>query len=147
VTGSDANALPARLTRQSPGGATVTVYYSDIEPQAPSARFAQQYRRALGTPAGLARPAPWMLATYDAVTAAWNTISLTLNPGGTDQPLVAVDALTPRDIALSLNSLFERSNALHGSTGDLWLTTNGDRASPDIPVMEMSGGGLPVPRA
>jgi hypothetical protein len=70
-----------------------------------------------------------------------------LNPGGTDQPLVAVDALTPRDIALSLNSLFEKSDALHGSTGDPWLATNGDRARPDIPVMEMAGGRLPVPRS
>jgi hypothetical protein len=140
ITGSDANALPPNLTHDTLGGAIVTVYYSDIEPQTVTPQFQGQYQAAFGsTP-----PTPWMLASYDSVTAAWNLIKLTLNPGGganVEAPTAA--AISPSDAADYLNDLTIKQTAVEGATGPLVFSGNGDLAQPNIPVVEIANGKTP----
>jgi hypothetical protein len=149
ITASDANALPAGVTRDTEGGANVTVYYADIEQHQASQPFATEYANLAEKITGpvnplapAARNDPWMFATYDAVTAAWLDISKTYNPGGTGTSVSASAAIEPSDAVSTANSFVDnQKDGLVGATGiPLWFTPQHDLAQPEIPIVEITGG-------
>jgi len=145
ITGSDGNALPPSLTHDTQGGADVTVYYADIEPQTVTPQFQLQYQAVFGSALPAQWP-PWMLASYDSVTAAWNLINLTLNPGG-GQGVAAPTAATisPSDAIGYLHDLTIPQTAVQGATGPLVFSDNGDLAHPNIPINKIANGNQPQP--
>jgi hypothetical protein len=152
ITASDANALPASLTRDTQGGANVTVYYSDIEQHQASQLFATEYANLAEKTTGLVNPLspadksdPWMFATYDAVTAAWTDLSQTFNSGGPGTPGLSAQQVTPAYAAGTANNFVNiRNDGLVGATGvPLWFTTQHDLGQPEIPIVEITGGQPP----
>jgi hypothetical protein len=132
VTGSDANALPPASTSSNAGGARVTVIYSDIEPAHVTQAFRHDYQQWLGTAGGLTDP--WLIATYNAMTAAWNTIHLAATTSGRPP-----DQLTAGNVSDALLDLYV-DDSLVGATENFSMTTNGDLAHPEVPIMRLAGG-------
>ena len=132
VTGSDANALPLQSTLSDAGGAQVTVVYSDIEPDHVTSAFAGIYQQWIKTADGMTDP--WLIATYNAMTAAWNAIHLGA-VGDPQQP----GQLTAADVANALPGLYV-GDRLEGATGDFSITTNGDLNSDYVPVIQLANG-------
>jgi hypothetical protein len=132
VTGSDANALSLGSTLSDAGGAQVTVVYSDIEPDHVTSGFQHIYQQWIKTTDGMTDP--WLIATYNAMTAAWNAIHLGA-VGDPQQP----SQLTAGDVANALPGLYI-GDSLEGATGNFSITTNGDLNSDDVPIIRLADG-------
>ncbi|HEV2373696.1 MAG TPA: hypothetical protein VGS19_16170 [Streptosporangiaceae bacterium] len=134
VTGGDADGLDPAITRDSGVGAQVSVIYSDIEDQrAVTSDFRSNYVRWLGLSALPAIDDPWLLASYNAATAADDAIELAA--GSITQPA----RMKPTDVAPWLNQL-NGSTEVIGATGTFSIGADGDLVDPGIPIYELTGG-------
>jgi hypothetical protein len=136
VTGGDADGLDPSITRSSGVGAQVSVIYTDIEDRgAITSDFRGHYISWLGGSALPAIDDPWLLASYNATTAADDAIELAA--GSITQPA----RMKPTDVAPWLNQLNGSTDVI-GATGTFSIGPDGDLENPVIPVYELSGGHL-----
>ncbi len=136
VTGGDADGLDPSITRDSGVGAQVSVIYTDIEDRrAITSDFRSHYVSWLGLSALPAIDDPWLLASYNATTAADDAIELAA--GSIAQPA----RMKPTDVAPWLNQL-NGSTEVIGATGTFSIGPDGDLANPVIPVYEFTRGHL-----
>jgi ABC-type branched-subunit amino acid transport system substrate-binding protein len=133
VTGGDADGLPPDTTTSSRGGAQVSVVYADIENPNLMPGFTHDFQILLGREADSAMTDPWLLASYDAVTAAANAIE---DAEGSKPDPTQVKAL---DVTLWVGQL-NRSAAVAGATGTLQISANGDLENPAIPIIKLAAG-------
>jgi ABC-type branched-subunit amino acid transport system substrate-binding protein len=133
VTGGDADGLPPDTTASSSGGAQVSVVYADIENPSVTLGFAHDFQTLLGRGADPAMTDPWLLASYDAVTAAANAIEDA--EGSKPDPT----QVTASDVTLWVSQL-NRSAAVAGATGTLYITAGGDLENPAIPIIRLAAG-------
>lgn len=136
VTGGDADGLDPSITRAGSVGAQVSVIYTDIEDRrAITSEFRSHYLSWLGRSALPAINDPWLLASYDAATAADDAIELAA--GSIAQPA----RMKPTDVAPWLDQL-NGSTEVIGATGTFSIGPDGDLVNPVIPVYELTGGHL-----
>ncbi len=134
VTGGDADGLDPSITRASGVGARVSVIYSDIEDRrAITSTFRSHYVSWLGRSALPGIDDPWLLASYNATTAADDAIELAA--GSIAHPA----RMKPTDVAPWLNQL-NRSTEVPGATGTFSIGAHGDLENPVIPIYELAGG-------
>jgi hypothetical protein len=136
VTGGDADGFPASGTAGSSGGAQVTVVYADIENPNPAnlqPGFRHDFETLLGRSSDQSMTDPWLLASYDAATAAANAIEDA--EGSVSDPA----RLTASDVNLWVSQL-NRSAAVAGATGTLQISIHGDLEHPAIPIIRLEGG-------
>lgn len=133
VTGGDADGLPPDTTASSRGGAQVSVIYTDIENPALTSGFTHDFQTLLGRGADAAMADPWLLASYDALTAAANAIE---DAEGSKPDPAQVSA---SDVKLWVSQV-NRSAAVAGATGTLQISANGDLENPAIPIIRLAAG-------
>jgi ABC-type branched-subunit amino acid transport system substrate-binding protein len=134
VTGSDANGLRPGVTAVNGGGAQVSVIYADIEDTAAVTQgFRAGFDSWLGRVDSPAMTDPWLLANYDAVTAAANAIEEA--EGSITQP----GKLTPGNVALWVSQL-NASASINGATGTFSIGRGGDLENPKIPIVRLAAG-------
>lgn len=134
VTGGDADGLPPDTTVGSSGGAQVSVLYADIEnPTSLRPGFTHDFQGVLGREDDSAITDPWLLASYDALTAAANAIE---DAEGSMPDPATVKA---SDVTFWVGQL-NRSAAVAGATGTLQISPNGDLENPAIPIIRLAGG-------
>jgi hypothetical protein len=135
VTGGDADGLPLSATAGTSGGAQVSVEYADIEnPATLAPGFTHDFQTLLGRGNDSAMADPWLLASYDAATAAANAIE---NAEG-DQAANPAQ-VRASDVARWVDQL-NRSAAVAGSTGTLQIGFTGDLENPAIPIIQLASG-------
>lgn len=137
VTGGDADGLAPQWETGYSGGAQVTVVYADIENPDPASLapgFRENYQRWLGTGAVASMTDPWLLAYYNAMTAAANAI-------GDEEGSVQSDLsqLTAQSVSLWVHQL-NISAAVAGAEGPLQISPTGTLESPAIPIIQLTGG-------
>jgi ABC-type branched-subunit amino acid transport system substrate-binding protein len=76
---------------------------------------------------------PWLLASYDALTAAANAIE---DAEGSKPDPAQVKA---SDVTLWVGQL-NRSAAVAGATGTLQISASGDLENPAIPIIRLTAG-------
>jgi ABC-type branched-subunit amino acid transport system substrate-binding protein len=133
ITGGDADGLPPDTTASSTGGAQVSVMYADIENPSLTSGFTHDFQTLLGQGADPAMTDPWLLASYDALTAAANAIE---DAEGSKPDPTQVKA---SDVTLWVGQL-NRSAAVAGATGTLQISASGDLENPAIPIIRLTAG-------
>jgi ABC-type branched-subunit amino acid transport system substrate-binding protein len=134
VTGSDANGLSPKITPGDGGGARVSVLYADIENTAGvTPAFTANFRAWLGRINSPAMTDPWLLASYDAMTAAADAIA------EAEGSVTAPGRLTPGNVALWVNQL-NASASVNGATGTFSIGAGGDLENPVIPIVRLAAG-------
>ena len=137
VTGGDADGLASQWETGYSGGAQVTVVYADIENPDPASLapgFQADFQRWLGKGAAASMMDPWLLAYYNAMTAAANAI-------GDEEGSVQSDLsqLTAQSVSLWVHQL-NISAAVAGAEGPLQISPSGTLESPAIPIIQLAGG-------
>jgi ABC-type branched-subunit amino acid transport system substrate-binding protein len=140
VTGGDADGLPLGSTQSEAGGAQVSVVYADIEDAAAvSQAFETDYRSWLGLDNDAGATDPWLLATYNATTAAASAIAQAAGPLSAAGSVTSPGTLTAADVRIWVNQL-NGPDEVNGATGTFSIGFNGDLANPRIPVLELADG-------
>ena len=111
----------------------MSVIYADIENPIPAPGFTHDFQTLLGRGADSAMIDPWLLASYDALTAAANAIEDA--EGSKPDPA----KVTASDVTLWVSQL-NRSAAVAGATGTLQISANGDLENPAIPIIKLAAG-------
>jgi hypothetical protein len=136
VTGGDADGFAPSDTAGSRGGAQVTVVYADIEnpnPENLQPGFRHDFQTVLGRASDTSMTDPWLLASYDAATAAANAIEDA--EGSVSDPA----RLSASDVTVWVAQL-NRSAAVAGASGTLQISPRGDLENPAIPIIRLEGG-------
>ena len=140
VTGGDADGLPLGSTQSDAGGAQVSIVYADIEDAAAvSQAFKTSYRSWLGLDNDTGATDPWLLATYNATTAAASAIAQAAGPLSAAGSVASPGKLTAAEVRIWVNQL-NGPDAVNGATGTFSIGYNGDLASPQIPIIELADG-------
>jgi hypothetical protein len=140
VTGGDADGLPLGSTQSNAGGAQVSVVYADIEDAAKvSQAFKSDYRSWLGLDSEAGATDPWLLATYNATTAAASAIAQAAGPLSAKGSVTSPGKLTAAEVRIWVNQL-NGPDAVSGATGTFSIGFDGDLANPLIPIIEIAGG-------
>lgn len=135
VTAGDGDGLDPALTASTPGAGQVSVIYTDIvNLDRLTPVFKQLYEHTLATldPGSTGLNDTWMVATYNAVMAAWAAIQTAYEATAPKIPTKG-DVL---GLVVRLNGMF----APLGATGSFSLSTVGELTSPDIPIFEDASG-------
>lgn len=135
LTGSDAEGLdPRAVAAQSgrsaqPNPAKVTVIYSGLDnPADITAQFRTLFTASFGS-TGI--DDPWMIETYNAMSAAARAVALATGSSSTPPlPLAVLDAIP----------LLNRQHMVQGATGPFGIGADGNLMNPDIPVFRVAGG-------
>lgn len=133
VSGSDVNALPRAASGRPAGlpGATVTVFYSDIEGDTlPAGLSSQDVESASDQQGCAAAPDPWAVATYNSVIAAATSISEAAAP-------------TKDAVAAAASRLPAEASAMQAKVG-FAFAPSGELLRPQIPVYKDAGGNCPL---
>jgi ABC-type branched-subunit amino acid transport system substrate-binding protein len=134
VTGGDADGLPLSATVSNAIGAQVSVIYADIENSANvTTEFKGDFQAWLSKSGDQSMRDPWLLASYDAMTAAASAIAEA--EGSTGTP----GQLTAGNVAQWIHQL-NRSAAVTGATGTFQIGPDGDLESPDTPIVQLAAG-------
>ncbi len=134
VTGGDADGLRHAATAGTAGGAQVSVVYTDIEnPATLTTGFEHDFQTLLGRANDPSMTDPWLLASYDAVTAAANAIADAEGDKSDPAQVTASDVAPWAD-------LLNRSAAVAGATGTLQISSGGDLENPQIPIVQLAAG-------
>ena len=137
VTGGDADGLAATWETGYSGGARVTVTYADIEnpdPGSLSSEFRKDFQNWLGRGDDATMTDPWLLASYNAMTAAANAIGDEEGSVGSN-----LSQLTAQSVSLWVHEL-NVSAAVAGAEGPLQISHSGTLENPAIPVIQLVGG-------
>jgi ABC-type branched-subunit amino acid transport system substrate-binding protein len=136
VTGGDGDGVQPSATLPDTGGAQVSIIYADIEDGAKiTPAFRQEYQQLLGKGNDQDLADPWMLATYNATTAATSAIAQqagSMPPA--DQP-----ALTASEVGIWVDQL-NGPDVVAGATGAFQIGATGDLENPEIPIIELANG-------
>jgi ABC-type branched-subunit amino acid transport system substrate-binding protein len=140
VTGGDADGLPLGSTQSDTGGAQVSVVYADIEDAAAvSQAFKTDYQSWLGLDNDTGATDPWLLATYNATTAAASAIAQAAGPLSAAGSVISPGQLTTAEVRIWVNQL-NGPDTVNGATGTFSIGFNGDLANPQIPIIELADG-------
>lgn len=137
VTGGDADGLAPQYETGYGGGAQVTVLYADIELPGPgslSGEFRKDFENWLGRGDDAAMTDPWLLAYYNAMTAAANAIGDEEGSVGSN-----VSQLTAQSVSLWVHQL-NVSAAVAGAEGPLQISPGGTLEAPAIPIIQLKAG-------